>query len=107
MNRYALEMSEVSSEEMKQLGKLIQTVEKTLKSAFDYNIINYLMLMMVDHHVHYHVIPRYDGKRIFENLTWIDNGWPALPTLGDNQHSDKNLLTKIQTVLKENAKSHI
>lgn len=107
LNRYALEMSEVSSEEMKQLGKLIQTVEKTLKSAFDYNIINYLMLMMVDHHVHYHVIPRYDGKRIFENLTWIDNGWPALPTLGDNQHSDKNLLTKIQTVLKENAKSHI
>lgn len=107
LNRYALEMSDVTSEELIKLGELIKDLEKVVKKVFNHNIMNYLMLMMVDHHVHYHVIPRYDGNRTFENLTWIDNGWPALPTLGDNQHSDKNLLTKIQTVLKENAKSHI
>lgn len=97
LNRYALEMSEVNPEEMKQLSELIQTVEKTLKNAFDYNIMNYLMLMMVDHHVHYHVIPRYDSKREFEGLNWVDNGWPALPILGDNQNNRSlGILEKIQ-----------
>ena len=30
----------------------------------DYERINYLMLMMVDPHVHFHVIPRYSGTRV-------------------------------------------
>jgi len=86
LNRYALHLSDVSPSEMAELADLVRTLERALKSAFDYNIMNYLMLMMVDHQVHYHVIPRYDGVRQFAGLEWVDNGWPALPALGDNQH---------------------
>lgn len=88
LNRYALHMSEVSTDEMKQLGEMIEIIEKTVKKTFDYNIMNYLMLMMVDHHVHYHVIPRYDSVKEFTGLQWLDNGWPAIPVLSDNQHAD-------------------
>ena len=103
LNRYALHMSDVTSNEMKKLGDIIQTLENVLKKTFNYNIMNYLMLMMVDHHVHYHVIPRYDDKREFERLTWIDNGWPTLPVLGDNQYSNETeILKKIQKALIEN-----
>ena len=60
LNRYALHLSDVTPEEMADLGELIVQLEKTVKTIFNYNIMNYLMLVMADHHVHYHVIPRYD-----------------------------------------------
>jgi diadenosine tetraphosphate (Ap4A) HIT family hydrolase len=58
------------------------------------------MLMMVDHHVHYHVIPRYESESEFEGLKWTDNGWPALPILGDNQHNTSpDILEQIKLTL--------
>jgi diadenosine tetraphosphate (Ap4A) HIT family hydrolase len=41
------------------------------------------MLMMVDPHVHWHVIPRYEGTREAAGVTVADRGWPKLPELGD------------------------
>jgi len=100
LNRYALHFSEVTEEEMADLGILISKLEKAVKSTFDYDIMNYLMLMMVDHHVHYHVIPRYNGTRQFADLEWVDNGWPALPVLADSQDKGQSdLLLKIKDEL--------
>ena len=66
-----------------QLGQVVADIETTLGERVAYDRINYLMLMMVDPHVHYHVIPRYDGERTAEGLTIADTGWPKLPVLGD------------------------
>ena len=105
LNRYALHLSEVTPDEMKELAILIKTLESTIKSVFNHDIMNYLMLMMVDHHVHYHVIPRYNGERSFAGLEWVDNGWPALPVMGDNQHKDQSdVIKEIQRVLVQNIK---
>jgi len=90
LNRYALHLSDVSSKEMADLAGLISTLERAIKSTFNHNIMNYLMLMMVDHHVHYHVVPRYDGTREFAGLEWVDNGWPALPVMPDSQHKNQD-----------------
>jgi diadenosine tetraphosphate (Ap4A) HIT family hydrolase len=101
LNRHALHFSDVTPQEMAELAELIKTLENAVKSAFNHNIMNYLMLMMVDHHVHFHVIPRYDGVRQFAGLEWIDNGWPALPVMGDSQHKNQEgVLTQIQDALK-------
>lgn len=101
LNRHALHFSDVTTGEMAELSELIKTLEKTVKSVFNHNIMNYLMLMMVDHHVHFHVIPRYDGSRQFAGLEWIDNGWPALPVMADSQHKNQDgVLTQIQDALK-------
>ena len=43
-------------------------IEATLQPTIGYERINYLMLMMVDPHVHFHVFPRYEGARSFEDL---------------------------------------
>lgn len=100
LNRPALQLSDVTTEEMAELSGLISILESTVKKCFDYNIMNYLMLMMVDHHVHYHVIPRYDSDRNFADLLWNDNGWPALPALAENQHQDNDgILLKIKKTL--------
>ncbi|GAB1345671.1 hypothetical protein MASR1M29_21580 [Cloacibacterium normanense] len=100
LNRYALHLSDVTPEEMAELGTLIQLMERTIKTTFNHDIMNYLMLMMVDRHVHYHVIPRYNDIRIFSGLEWVDNGWPALPVMGDNQHKDQeDILKEMQKIM--------
>ena len=40
-------------------------IEGVLGRTFNYDRINYLMLMMVDPDVHFHVIPRYETQRTF------------------------------------------
>ena len=66
-----------------ELGGVIADIEGALSQAVDYAKINYLMLMMVDPHVHFHVIPRYEGSREAEGLTVEDKGWPKTPALGE------------------------
>ena len=39
------------------------------------------MLMMVDPHVHFHVIPRYSESRSWNGLDFPDAGWPGPPRL--------------------------
>jgi diadenosine tetraphosphate (Ap4A) HIT family hydrolase len=56
-------------------------IEAALTAAVGYTKINYLMLMMVDPHVHFHVLPRYDGERTGAGLTVADAGWPGQPDL--------------------------
>lgn len=90
LKRYAANFADVTAAEMAELGELVTKVESAVKAAFEYNIINYLMLMMVDHQVHFHVVPRYDGTRQFAGLEWVDTGWPALPALSDSQYRDQH-----------------
>lgn len=65
------------------MGTVVGEIENALKTAFAYEKINYLMLMMVDPNVHFHVIPRYSEPRTACGLTIPDPGWPALPKLGE------------------------
>ena len=60
---------------------VIAEIELNLRATVAYQRINYLMLMMVDPHVHFHVIPRYDGSRSFAGLDVADHGWPGPPDL--------------------------
>lgn len=63
-------------------------IEAALTRAVGYAKINYLMLMMVDPHVHFHVLPRYEGERSGAGLTIADAGWPAQPDLGQAMKLD-------------------
>ena len=64
-----------------ELGIVIPAIEAVLRDFVEYEKINYLMLMMVDPHVHFHVIPRYSGNREWEGLSLADAGWPGPPDL--------------------------
>jgi diadenosine tetraphosphate (Ap4A) HIT family hydrolase len=66
-----------------EMAAAIADVETVLQAKVRYAKINYMMLMMADPHVHFHVIPRYDGERQAEGLSIADSGWPKLPVLGD------------------------
>lgn len=74
--------SQVSPAAFADLQVAVSGVERLLKAQVGYEKINYLMLMMVDKDVHFHVVPRYEGAREDEGRTFPDAGWPAAPALG-------------------------
>ena len=72
----------VSAAAWSELAVATAELERVLRAAFDYQKINYLALMMVDPHVHFHVIPRYASSREFGGATCLDAAWPKPPDLG-------------------------
>jgi len=82
--------SELSVASFVEMHAVINQIEFTLTRAFQYDKINYLMLMMVDPDVHFHIIPRYAQTRLFADMEFVDTGWPAVPQLGHiNETGDK------------------
>lgn len=81
LRRHAGSFAEVTPEEMADLAAAVGVVESATRRAFSYDKINYLMLMMVDPHVHFHVVLRYAGERRFADLAWQDAAWPRPPSL--------------------------
>jgi diadenosine tetraphosphate (Ap4A) HIT family hydrolase len=61
---------------------VVKAVERVLAGFCRYERINYLMLMMVDPNVHFHVIPRYSEPRQWSGMDFPDAGWPGPPQLG-------------------------
>jgi diadenosine tetraphosphate (Ap4A) HIT family hydrolase len=60
----------------------VAAIERALAAFTRYERINYLMLMMVDPQVHFHVIPRYSEPRTWNGIDFADAGWPGPPQLG-------------------------
>lgn len=65
-----------------ELKQATAAIEAALGKAVGYAKLNYLMLMMVDPNVHFHVIPRYEGAREWNGREFVDVGWPKVPDLG-------------------------
>ena len=82
------------------LKQATQAIEAALASFMGYARINYLMLMMVDPHVHFHVIPRYEGARQWGGISFADAGWPAVPQLGEAVRLDDARLGSLVAELK-------
>lgn len=59
----------------------VAAIERALTRLVAYERINYLMLMMVDPNVHFHVIPRYAHLRTWNGVDFPDDGWPGPPKL--------------------------
>ncbi|OYW28333.1 MAG: HIT family protein [Caulobacter sp. 12-67-6] len=73
--------SQLSPAAFADLKVAVDGIERLLNKVVAYEKINYLMLMMVDHDVHFHVIPRYEGLRSYAGREFPDAGWPAAPAL--------------------------
>ncbi len=75
--------SELSTEAFSELGQVVGDAEQALKAFRPYDKINYLMLMMVDPDVHFHVLPRYAETQEHGGNAFPDPGWPGPPELGE------------------------
>ena len=99
--RHIERFSDIRSEEMEDFSHVVKDVEHALKKSFNYDKINYLMLMMKDDHTHFHIIPRYSSQRKFSGLIWYDEEWPK-PTIIQKDLLDSKILAEIKTKIKAN-----
>jgi diadenosine tetraphosphate (Ap4A) HIT family hydrolase len=74
---------ELPAEAFGQLREVTADIERVLGASVRHEKINYLMLMMVDPNVHFHVVPRYEGEREACGVRVTDSGWPKAPQLGE------------------------
>lgn len=74
-------LADVSPQGYAELRDVVRRIESVLRDVVGYERINYLLLMMVDPDVHFHVIPRYEGTRRFSGAEFPDVGWPGPPVL--------------------------
>lgn len=77
----ATAVGQVPPEAFAELSDVTRDLEATLQVQFRYDKINYLLLMMVDKHVHFHVLPRYKSERLVAGVRFEDSSWPKPPDL--------------------------
>jgi diadenosine tetraphosphate (Ap4A) HIT family hydrolase len=75
----ATAFSEISRNAFNGLQQAVADLETILRQEVDYAKLNYLMLMMVDPNVHFHVVPRYEGTRSLNGIDYPDSAWPGPP----------------------------
>lgn len=80
----ATAFSDLSAGAFADLKTAVNGIEALLRHTVAYERINYLMLMMVDPDVHFHVLPRYAGERTHGGHTFTDAGWPGPPALASH-----------------------
>jgi len=73
----ATALSQLSAEVFAELAAVTADLEGALRKTFGFDKINYLCLMMVDKHVHFHVIPRYASSRGIAGVEFHDTAWPG------------------------------
>lgn len=84
-----------------ELPDVCRRLECALGGAFAYEKINYLMLMMVDPQVHFHVLPRYPAAREFAGHRFFDDGWPGPPDIAAGIALDDALAASLMAALRE------
>lgn len=94
LDRSCPNMGGLTPEEGKELGEAFAVIERLLDTTFKPDKLNYLALMMVDHQVHFHVIPRYASPVVFEGDEYKDVSWPKPPNVLEKiELTEENILT--------------
>ena len=98
LNRFATSMAELDPAEGAELGSVCAAIESVLTARLGMEKINYLALMMVDPHLHFHVIPRYSAAVTVGDRHHVDASWPGPPDLAAPLDDD-SLLPHLRRLL--------
>ena len=93
---------DLAPEAFAEQGEVVAAIEAMLRETVGFERLNYLMLMMVDPHVHFHVLPRYSGARVFAGRELADAGWPGPPDLKSAVTLDRDEIRSAVSLLKAN-----
>jgi diadenosine tetraphosphate (Ap4A) HIT family hydrolase len=88
--------SALPAEAFAELATVTRHMETGLAAFRAYDRINYLMLMMVDPHVHFHVLPRFRTTQEWNGLSFPDSGWPGPPVLANPVTPDAATLNALR-----------
>jgi diadenosine tetraphosphate (Ap4A) HIT family hydrolase len=100
--RHETDVTSLKEAEQDEFWQLLAVVRKSLLTLFQPDHFNYAFLMNGDHHVHFHVIPRYATSREFANLIFTDG------QLGEHYQLRDNIVdVKVRQNLAEALRPHL
>ncbi len=91
---------QISESAIREQRVIVNLLEKELNELLGNDKINYLMLMMVDPEVHFHVLPRYGEPAKFEGQEFADSAWPGPCDLGKTLELDPAVRASLLEQLK-------
>ena len=98
-NRFHDSLASIDPDEAAGLADAAAWFERRVRACFAADKFNYLALMMVDRHLHFHALPRYAGEREAAGLIWRDAGWPKQPDLSADNGADAVTLGRVRAIL--------
>jgi len=96
----AAAFSAIPADAFSELHEVTGAIERALTQFRRFDKINYLMLMMVDPDVHFHVLPRYARTQEFNGVDFPDPGWPKVPDLSQAISPDEPTRATLVAALK-------
>ena len=97
----AQKLSEVSAAAYGELPQASADLEAALAASLKHDKINYLLLMMVDPQVHFHVIPRYAAAREIDGRSFEDAFWPGPPDVRQSLDLEADSFAALQDLLRQ------
>ena len=96
LDRACEDIGDLTSKESQELGLAFQVIKDLYMKSFRPDKVNYLLLMMVDKQVHFHVIPRYEKKISFQAIEFEDAFWPKPVDILSSLAIEESLLLEIK-----------
>lgn len=90
----------LSDAELAALWALARRVRAALTDLWEPDHFNYAMLMNVDPQVHFHIVPRYRGKREFAGGTFVDPAFGGHYTLSPERHLEPGGVAAVRDALR-------
>ena len=101
LNRECPNFSEIKPEEMAEFPQICAWFEEKCKKIYGAEKFNYLAMMMKDHFVHFHALPRYSTVVDRYDMQWVDEDWPKGAILRDIKTDDDILRQMKEDFIKE------
>lgn len=75
LNRHIVDLFDIKKEEREELFEVMKQLRNALKQMFKPDLFNYSSLGNEVQHLHIHFIPRYEKKRTFKGVEFVDERW--------------------------------
>lgn len=95
LKRECSNMAMISALEAEELPIIFAKIDEVYEHTFKPDKINYLVLMMVDKQVHFHIVPRYEKEVEFLGELYGDKDWPKPPDVLFNLDIQEHTLSEI------------
>jgi|SRR5690606_6430734 diadenosine tetraphosphate (Ap4A) HIT family hydrolase len=102
LDRECYDIGDLTDSESQELGRAFKTIKEIYANTFSPDKVNYLLLMMVDKQVHFHVIPRYERDVIFMDRRFRDEHWPKPANVLSTLDFDNQLLIQLKEYMEVN-----
>jgi diadenosine tetraphosphate (Ap4A) HIT family hydrolase len=77
--------ADIDKDACAEMLQMVKLIEEVIPRQFKARKMNYVMLMLIDPLLHFHILPRYSESREFFGESWTDASWPGPPNLGGTE----------------------